>query len=122
MTNVGVLTIGAVPALHDRLRAPDDDVPATALATDRAASPPIGTWKPDLTEFRVVQPWYRTKAATATLAAAALAAAALAAIAVSSAVLVSRGADSRIGAWRDANAVFAHHLNGSDYFAREAFF
>jgi len=81
-----------VAALHDQLRAPDDfgldDVPATALAADRAASAPIGTWTPDLTEFRVVQPWYRTKAAAATLAAAALAA-----IVVSAVMLASRGAE-----------------------------
>jgi hypothetical protein len=85
-----------VAALHDRLRnAPDDvgtdDVPASTLTADHLASAPIGPWKPDLIErhrFRVVQPWYRTKAAAATLAAVALAS-----IVVSAVTLVSRGAE-----------------------------
>jgi hypothetical protein len=85
----------AVAALQDRLRGARDDawpadVPATALAAGGPASAPIGTWNPDLIElrqFRVVQPWYRTKAATAALTAAALA---TVAIVVSSVLLVSR--------------------------------
>jgi hypothetical protein len=66
----------AVAALHDRLR-----------------SAPIASWNPDLIGrrlFRVVQPWYRTKTATAALTAAALAAVA---IVVSSVLLVSRSGE-----------------------------
>jgi hypothetical protein len=85
----------AVAALQDRLRSARGDVwpadvPATALAAGGQASAPIGTWNPDLIElrqFRVVQPWYRTKAATAALTAAVLA---TVAIVVSSVLLVSR--------------------------------
>jgi hypothetical protein len=103
----------AVAALHDRLRAPDDfgldDVPATALAADRAASAPIGIWKPDLIEFRVVQPWYRTKAA-----AAALSAVGLAAIVVSSVLLVSRGAEQ-------TTSVTGHHRQSPTGVAQQRF-
>jgi hypothetical protein len=63
---------------------------AVAALQDRLRSAPIGTWNPDLIalrQFRVVQPWYRTKAATAALTAAALA---TVAIVVSSVLLVSR--------------------------------
>jgi hypothetical protein len=87
----------AVAALHDRLRSARDDVwpadvPATALAAG-GPSGPIGAWNPGLIErqrFRVVQPWYRTKTATAALTAAALAAVA---IVVSSVLLVSRSGE-----------------------------
>ena len=86
----------AVAALHERLPADDDfwldDLPSTAVAADPSGGP-IGTWKPDLIErprFRVVQPWYRPKTATAALTAAALAAVA---IVVSAVLLVSRGGE-----------------------------
>ena len=85
-----------IASIHDRLDSgPDDvgpdDVPPTAPAPELPASAPIGTWKPNLIEHRrvrVVQPWYRTKAA-----AAALAAVALAAIVLSTVMVVSRGTE-----------------------------
>src|SRR4029450_6475453 len=83
-----------VAAIHDRLRNTVEDVghhdaAAGVPHAERPATVPIGTWKPDLIERRRVQPWYRTKAAAATLAGAALAPAA----AVSSVLLVPRGSD-----------------------------
>jgi hypothetical protein len=70
---------------------------AVAALHDRLGSAPIGSWNPDLIGrrlFRVVQPWYRTKTATAALTAAALAAVA---IVVSSVLLVSRSGEQATG-------------------------
>ncbi|MDT7763538.1 MAG: hypothetical protein QOC63_2958 [Mycobacterium sp.] len=96
----------AVAALQDRLRSARDDVwPADVPAAGGPASAPIGTWNPDLIELRqirVVQPWYRTKAATATLTAAALAAVA---IVVSSVLLVSRSGGQAASVTPEASTV-----------------
>jgi hypothetical protein len=99
----------AVTALHDRLRnAPDDfgldDVPATAGATDRPASAPIGTWEPLLIEQRRVRvgpPWYLTKLA------AAVAAIAVAAGVLSAVVLVSRGSEQATSVAPEASTTAA---------------
>jgi hypothetical protein len=66
---------------------------AVAALHDRLLGAPIGSWNPDRIgrrRFRVAQPWYRTKTATAALTAAALAAVA---IVVSSVLLVSRSGE-----------------------------